>query len=207
MSRAKYNKDYKASVIDKGLVKGLVDNKKALYKGAKIKLRRFNEDGELDFAIVCDNWDLYASICRGENKDFDCAYLLIQSKQAKVRKVKEKIKDIVMSSNAIFITLTFTDDVLARTSAQTRRRYVSRYLKAQGCRYVANIDFSPDLNREHYHAVIDKRVNLKDWSYGFSYAEQIRAHDRDLTKISKYITKLTAHALKVDFTRLIYSRV
>jgi hypothetical protein len=156
--------------------------------------------------MTCESWEQYAPLMRGEYKEIDCAYLLVQSKRAKARKVKEKIKDIVMTSNSVFITLTFTDEVLSKTSAQTRRRYVSRYLKAQGCRYVANIDFSPDINREHYHAIIDKRVNLKEWSYGFSYAEQVRAHDRDLSRLSKYITKLTSHALKVDSTRLIYSR-
>lgn len=207
MSRSKYDKDYKASVIDKGLVERLVKNKKALYKGENIQVQHFNEDGELDFDLVCESWGMYSLAVKTRSKELECACLLIESKAKKIKKVKEKIKDIVMTSNAVFITLTFTDEVLARTSAQTRRRYVSRYLKAQGCRYVANIDFSPDLNREHYHAVIDKKVNLKEWSYGFSYAEQVRAHDRSLCRLSKYITKLTSHALKVDFTRLIYSRV
>lgn len=206
MSRSKYNKDFKQEVIEKGYVKELIQEKKANYHGQTLQLTDIDSDGVIS-RIDIQDWETYSAIMRGESQSFDCAYLLVRSKYAKIRKVKEKISNIVLNNNAVFLTLTFTDKVLESTSPQTRRRYVSRYLKSQGCEYVANIDFSPDIEREHYHAVIDKRVDLTAWKYGFSYAEQVRAHDRDLCKISKYITKLTAHALKVDATRLIYSRL
>lgn len=204
MSKSKYDNEFKGLVIENGLVKELVNLKKEIYKGAVN--RTINEyDGEvIDVPI---DWATFSAINRNENKEFDCAFLLVRSKRSKARKVKEKISNIVLSHNAVFLTLTFRDEVIEKTSPTTRRRYVARYLKEQ-CdgQYVANIDFSPDVGREHYHAVVDTRINLKAWKYGFSYVEQIRAHDRDLSRISKYITKLTAHALKVDATRLIYSR-
>lgn len=66
---------------------------------------------------------------------------LNESKKRKASKVKDKIHELVMNNNAIFITLTFNNDTLAKTSAITRRRYVARYLKANCDKYVANIDF------------------------------------------------------------------
>lgn len=206
MSRSKYDKDFKSKVLDKGLVKILVNQKKAVYKGYSLPIEFADNEGIVNRFYLSD-WNTYTSILRGDNDSIDCALLLIDSKKRKIQKVKSKISDIVLNNNAVFITLTFTDEVLARTSATTRRRYVSRYLKSQGCEYVANIDFSPDIEREHYHAVISTRVDLKAWKYGFSFAEKVRCHNSDLQRVSKYITKLTAHALKVDSTRLIYSRL
>lgn len=206
MSRSKYDKDFKSKVLDKGLVKILVNQKKAVYKGYSLPIEFADNEGIVNRFYLSD-WNTYTSILRGDNDSIDCALLLIDSKKRKIQKVKSKISDIVLNNNAVFITLTFTDEVLARTSATTRRRYVSRYLKSQGCDYVANIDFSPDIEREHYHAVISTRVDLKQWKYGFSFAEKVRCHNNDLQRVSKYITKLTAHALKVSSTRLIYSRL
>ena len=202
MSRSKYNKDFKVKVLEDEVVKNLIATKKDNYKnGVAIP---FEINGE---TIYIQTWETYCSMMRGESAEFDCACLMIRGKQAKARKVKEKITNIVMNHNAVFLTLTFTDEVLSKTSEKTRRKYVSRYLKECSDEYVGNIDFSPEIGREHYHAIVCGRVDLKKWLYGFAYAEKIRAHDRDLCKLSKYITKLTAHALKVDATRLIYSRV
>lgn len=201
MSRSKYSKDFKVKVLENEVVKDLMTDKKDNYKnGIAIP---FNID---DKVVYFDNWETYSAMMRGESSEFDCACLMIRSKQAKARKVKEKITNIVMNHNAVFLTLTFTDEVLVKTSEKTRRKYVSRYLKECSDEYVGNIDFSPEIGREHYHAVVSKRVDTSKWVYGFAKAEQIRAHDRDLCRLSKYITKLTAHALKVDATRLIYSR-
>lgn len=200
MSRSKYSNAYKSVVIEEGKLKAFNELKKAYYKESDISI---DSDGVIEHV---NYWQTDCAIMRHDDKQFDCAYLLAKSKIAKAKKVKEKIGEIVMNYNAVFITLTFTDDVINNTTMQTRRRYVARYLKAVSPKYVANIDFSPDIGREHYHAVVITRVDLKAWKYGFAHAEQIRAHDRDLCRISKYITKLTAHALKIDFTRLIYSR-
>lgn len=47
---------------------------------------------------------------------------------------------------------------------------------------------------------------MSKWKYGFVFVEQVRVHDNDTKRISRYITKLTSHAFKVNSTRLIYSR-
>lgn len=203
MSRCKYDNEKKAQVISSGKLEDIITKRKELYYD-RLKYDFDDEGIQYDYLDDSDWFDFFNQ--RHFDIDLDCAFLLLDSKRRKMMKVREKISDIVLNNNAVFITLTFTNDVFSKTTPQTRRRYVARYLKSQGDHYVANIDFSPDVGREHYHAVICSRVNLKAWKYGFSSAEKVRAHHSDMKRLSKYITKLTNHALKVDITRLIYSR-
>lgn len=136
---------------------------------------------------------------------------------------------------AVFVTLTFRDDVLASTTAETRRRYVTRFLNAQGdgVQYVANKDFGARNGREHYHAVICGEVDTAWWREHCGavnveyikapgFARKIPKKYRDLSpellaerlkadnaaRLAKYISKLTNHAIKETTRRsvIIYSR-
>ena len=204
MSKSKYSNDFKSEVLAKDLLTEVVKVKKEYYYDTLVKVVDI-DSGIISLASFDYRWCDYVFKNRC-NPEIDCALLLMDSKRRKAKKVRDKISDLVLTGKAVFLTLTFTDSVLASTSPQTRRRYVSRFLKGVSGQYVANIDFSPDIGREHYHAVITSRVDLKSWCYGFSFAEKMRCHKNDLARVSKYITKLTAHALKIDATRLIYSR-
>lgn len=203
MSRSKYSNTYKVDIFDRKIIDELNQVKKTIYHESKELI--FDNEGVGFISWDFVSWFKWLNTNRKYPK-YDCAYLLMESKRRKAQKVRKKIEKLVFGDNAIFITLTFTDAVLKSTTAETRRRYVARFLKSQGCDYVANVDFSPSKQREHYHAVINSRVDLNAWKYGFIYAEKVRTHKNDLLKVSKYITKLTSHALKVDSTRLIYSR-
>lgn len=167
--------------------------------------------------------------CYGETA-YRCCKNLEASKRNKTKRAKKKIGKSVKTGRAYFITLTFTDDVLGKTTSKTRRRYVSRFLKENCDRYVANIDFGSQKEREHYHAIVEpyfwvfgdymngKRqyVDMPDfrkWNkYGFFSIEAIGNTDEDLTKVAKYTAKLSAHAVKEttlkgeSTPRLIYSR-
>lgn len=202
--KSKYGKDLKLQVLEKGLIKEIVERKKELYFDSLIDCIDY-DNGVIYKTSIDNKWFDYC-IENHRKPLMDCAFLLLESKRRKAQKVREKISELVLSGKAVFLTLTFRDDVLASTSQETRRRYVARFLKKVSSQYVANIDFSPDLNREHYHAIVINRVNLNDWEYGFSSAEKVRCRKSDVKRVSLYITKLTSHALKVDATRLIYSR-
>ena len=187
MGKSKYTNDFKVSCIENGLVEFVRKERKKIYKDE-------NED-------VVD-W----LFCVGHNADLDCSVRLLESQYRKYVRARKHIQDLVLSGNAIFITLTFTNDVLEKTSADTRRRYVARYLKSQSDFYVANIDYSPGKQREHYHAVVGKRCDMDAWRFGFVWCEKVRAFDWCSNKVARYIAKLTSHAFKVDCSRLIYSR-
>lgn len=191
MGSSKYNNDFKSDVIYYGVYDFVKAKKKEIYKNSE------------------DTQELLSWISYLRNKDTtDCALRLLESDYRKTKKIRDKITDLVNSGQAVFITLTFTDSVLSKTSRLTRRKYVARYLKQQSEVYVANIDFSPDKDREHYHAVVSNLCNLKEWSYGFAYAEKVRTQDGNTQRVARYIAKLTNHALKIKQlnNRLIYSR-
>lgn len=142
-------------------------------------------------------------------------------------RITRRIDEYVHGGYCQFLTLTFKDEVFEKTSRETRRRYVARFLRANCCAYVANIDFGNDgvvkkyidacgefhesTAREHYHAVVfSGKIDFKEWhKFGAIKSEKIGRYDRDLTKVSKYVAKLSSHAMKIDLgkaPRLIYSR-
>lgn len=124
-------------------------------------------------------------------------------------RLKERIREAVASGSAWFITITFSPETLAKTNEKTRRVYVSRWLKSLTPFYVANIDYGKKKGREHYHAVItsDQRPP-KTWSFGFIDILKVATTETDTKRISKYISKLTNHAIKntTKSKRIIYSR-
>ena len=70
------------------------------------------------------------------------------------KRIREHLEDII-SKPSLFLTLTFTEEVLSTTSQSTRRQYVSRLLGAFKVPYIANIDFG---NSEDY---IDDKGNAR----------------------------------------------
>ena len=134
------------------------------------------------------------------------------------KKVMERVEYMVRNGNCLFLTFTFTDDVLNRTNAKYRRNLVSRYLAKYECLYLANIDFGvkdeyidkfgvsrKGTHREHYHAIIlCEEVDYTDWfymvgkkkiPYGTINGKKVRQVE-DSQAIATYITKLTNHAVK-----------
>lgn len=191
MGQSKYSNEHKRDCI----VGGTLDF-------VKNKRRELQVEGYATYDWL--NFLNYA-----KNSDYcDCALRIIDSDNRRYKRILNKIERLVYSGEGVFITLTFTDKVIENTSQDTRRRYVARYLKEQSPCYVANIDFSPTKQREHYHAVVNNTCDLKAWAYGFCFAEKVHKSEKDKNKVARYVSKLTNHALKVKClnNRLIYSR-
>lgn len=127
----------------------------------------------------------------------------------KNKRARAKIESIIQSGNALFLTLTFTDDVLASTTEKTRRTYVSRFLKENCIDYLANIDFGAKNGREHYHSVVSvkNKLDYSKWKFGALNGLKIRVNSKPIA-MAKYINKLSNHATKstTKNSRLIYSR-
>ena len=140
------------------------------------------------------------------------------SKRKKYKRCRHRIEQMVLDGNAWFVTLTFSDKTLERTSKDTRRQYVRRNLQKHFEIYVANIDYGSKNEREHYHALIycqhDPTNEIKAFwdKYGFSKVEQVRTTEDDAIRTTKYVVKLTRHALKEttqkgqSTDRVIYSK-
>lgn len=137
---------------------------------------------------------------------------IVSAKSKRKCRIKSKIDRFCVGKRSIFATITFTDAVLASTTEEQRRRYVRRYLKRYADVYVANIDYGSKNEREHYHAFIfcldPKGLDLKKWKYGSIDVERVRPAANGSERMSKYISKLTNHALKDHgkMPRMIFSR-
>ena len=154
-------------------------------------------------------------------KDVKEARKINKANYFRVGRLVKRITSMLNKGHCIFCTFNFSDAVLNNTTADTRKQYVRKHLKSFNCVYVANIDFGTDkeytdrkgnkrkgTSREHYHALIQiDKLPLK-WSHGFEYLEHVRLKDSTDIKLSKYISKLTNHAIKETTKRscLIYSR-
>lgn len=141
--------------------------------------------------------------------DYIHAHRLNRNRNMRTYRLRKRTQTLVESGKAVFLTLTFRDKVFETTNAETRRRYISRYLDDQCDFYVANIDFGAKNGREHYHAIVSGRLDLSAWAYGTVNAQRIRTHETDVKRTAKYITKLTRHQIKETTGKawnIIYSR-
>lgn len=169
-------------------------------------------EAEANYGAFLEQYGTYGKIAKQLN----------HNSYERAKRVRERTADVIKDGKAIWLTLSFSDDVLAQTSKETRRKYVARFLKGCSDNYVAHKDFGNDnvyidrkgqkrkgTKREHYHALVKcEKVALQGWIYGVSLAERVRNQDADVMRTSKYIVKLAKHALKetAQTTRLIYSR-
>ena len=143
-------------------------------------------------------------------------YSIWESNKARKLRLSKRVSKIVLSKKAQFLTLTFAPSYFERVpNAETRRTYIRRFLKEQCSDYVANIDFGEDNGREHYHAIVipkNEFIDYQPYCDTFEksriYAEHVKVNGKSVDNISKYINKLTNHALKENgqYKRLIYSR-
>jgi len=202
----------KRLIFDLGIDKIYWQAKKRQYKGDSSEMDDFKACYGLDFVRVCEN--------------------LANGRYRRVRTTRNRIWRAVRNGNAYFITLTFTDEVLARTTEKQRRLLVVRFLKTICYSYVANIDFGDKTEREHYHAIVEplpfcfaswqngkvwyeNMPDLRAWieNYGIVSCEKVGDTEKDEKKVAKYTAKLSAHAIKLStingdgrVPRIIYSR-
>ena len=202
-----------------------IDKQRVLQKGLHLVQKRLSKQTYKAYKNIDWNKEKYSQIDFSEynemlklnekfkdffGDDWLIAQRLNHNEYKRVRRLKEKMLESVLSDNALFLTLTFNSDTIARTTIPTRRRYVARYLKSQSAFYIANIDFGARNGREHYHAVVvGQSIDYKAWhSLGAIKGLKIAPTRNDTTRVSKYVAKLTNHAIKETTKqfRLIYSR-
>jgi len=182
-------------------------------------INQYEENGVLMHCLTHSNGDFTTlnnlfQECQenGLHDEFYEALKINKASYERTNRLKKRVADMLLSGDCLFLTLTFTDDTLNTTSADTRRQYVRKYLKSCNCQYVANIDFGSQNHREHYHALVNiGNIDFTTWhKYGAILAERVRNRsiERDKTRLSKYICKLSNHAIKETTKRsaLIYSR-
>ena len=186
---------YKSNILKTDLCKrvGAIDRKTYLNS-----LEGIVRDNDLD--------DAYFDLClNNDYKAIKEARKINASSYKRVKRLNKRIETYLRSGQCIWLTITFNEATLSNTNEKTRRRYVSRFLKKVSDYYVANIDYGKTTEREHYHAVIlTDFVEPTLWPYGFIYTERIKNHLKTPLKLSKYVSKLTNHAIKESTKRNVY---
>ena len=133
---------------------------------------------------------------------------LFENYRKRTKRLRKRITKIIQS-DSLFLTFTFTDEVLQNTTQDTRQQYVRRFLNTISSNYVANIDFGKTNGREHYHAVciVSGKIDYTSWQHGALNGVKVRSSSNPLA-LAKYINKFVHHATK-DSTcksKIIYSR-
>ncbi len=202
--------ELKAQVTECGLVRVVSKMQKAFYKQSLRDSFPFPEaiqDSKYDmpFDEAMQWYDFFKSSNERWKLLKECERILHAS-NARKNRVKKRVENLLEKS-CVFLTLTFSDDSMKKTSTETRRRYVRMFLDGYGA-YVANIDFGAQNGREHYHAILqcDRLVDCSSWTYGNLDVKRIL--NPNSQALSKYISKLTNHAIKETTKghRIIYSR-
>lgn len=204
--------------------KVLKENQDLLIKQKRASLyeysiNKLNSEGVILYALKTskEGYNAYSELkdfCKANNltEELKECEKINYATYKRVQRLRNRVETILLNGSSCFITLTFNDETLNTTNEKQRRVFVSRYLKQYNCQYVANVDYGSKNHREHYHALINcDKVNFKPWrKYGNINARRVRNKDieSDKTKLSKYIGKLSNHAIKETTKRscLIYSR-
>lgn len=209
---AKIDYEHKSRVLKTGLCKRINYIDKRTYLN---DINGIIKDNDLDnqyFNLLLE-YD-YKDICEARK--------INKATYQRLKRLKERIKDM-LQYDCVFITLNFSDKTLKETNEGTRRKIITRYLKSFNCPYVANKDYGSDkeykdrkgnirkgTKREHYHALVQiDYMSKKEWSkYGQLWREKVKVCTSSEIRLSKYISKLTNHAIKESTKRsaLIYSR-
>lgn len=213
MSKTKIDYAFKSHVLN-NYPSLVLSQRKASYKSFCIA--NYEEDGVYNKCIDDNSPDLPTlhTFCKsnGLEKEFLECRKLNDAFYHRQKRLRARVETMLKNGNCIFITLTFNDDCLKNTNEKQRRTFVSRYLKTFNSMYIANIDFGKENNREHYHAIIQSdNIDLSEWrKHGNINVERIRNRDidKDCIRLSKYVAKLSNHAIKETTKRstLIYSR-
>lgn len=179
-------------------------------------LYRYQEDGLYTKVLSLDKYNVDNEDLRRQCKEanllsvYNECVKINNASYARTKRLRCRVADMLSKGDCIFVTMTFTDDVLNSTDTKQRRVIVSRYLKTFKCVYIANIDFGAKNHREHYHAIIQSSsIDLSLWrKFGNINVERIKCLNACETKLAKYISKLSNHAIKETTKRssLIYSR-
>ena len=201
----KPNYKFKASVISQGFCQIEKDISKSFY--ADYVLNRYGEIVKRKYTK--ETAEKVRSFHLSNNPaEYREAEKINHASYERVKRLRKRLFRFVEGGECCFLTLTFNDDILSKTTEKTRRTYIARFLKSFKVPYVANIDFGKKNHREHYHAVLKvKRIDMKTYDYGYIFAETVH-QTTDYIKLSKYVAKLTNHAIKQTTKRnaILYSR-
>ena len=140
---------------------------------------------------------------------------ILNSRYQKCSRIKKRFIYLIARYKYLyFVTFTF-DDYYVKLCDRSRKDLIksSLYSFNPDIKYILNIDFGKNTERLHYHCIVATNDNADLNSFlqnnypCFSYTEKIRISKEDLKRTSKYINKLSNHAIKdtTQRSRVLYN--
>ena len=129
---------------------------------------------------------------------------ILSSRYQKISRIKKRFIYLIARYKYLyFVTFTFNDYYI-NLCDRSRKDLIksSLYGFSSDIKYILNIDYGKKNERLHYHCIVatndDGELNsfLNNHYPCFSYTEKIRISKEDLKRTSKYINKLSNHAIK-----------
>lgn len=154
------------------------------------------DDIQKSCVVLSDHWQPKLSKDFTWQEWFQDFKRLQNNRAVKQYRIRKKV-EYLLRCDCLFLSLTFRPSVLDNTSKQTRRRYVREYLQSLDCKYICNIDYGKQNDREHYHAIVNTtNIDYKKYfdKCGSIKGERIKYNNYDA--FVRYIYKLTNHAIK-----------
>ena len=139
---------------------------------------------------------------------------LLNARIQKVGRIKKRLLYLLIRYKYIwFCTFTFSDKYINK-SERTKRDLIKSVLNTHDFKYILNIDYGKNTQRQHFHCIIATDVDMDlnqffqvYYNGGFSLSIQCKKGLDDLKRLTKYIDKLVNHCIKATTNRqrLVYN--
>lgn len=163
----------------------------------------------LDYQLINDlkEYNEYRNFCCVNNISYNQNIIFERKLKARYNKVSRIKQHFIYlfhrRKNIYFLTFTFNDKYLKKCD-RTRKDLIKKVLKNfdNDSLFILNIDYGKQNERLHFHCIYGTNSDLDLKKYlntnypCFSYTESIRQDCNSIKKISKYINKLSNHAVK-----------
>lgn len=139
---------------------------------------------------------------------------LLNSRIQKVGRIKKRLLYLLIRHKYIwFCTFTFNNNYINKCE-RTKRDLIKSVLNTHDFKYILNIDYGKQTQRQHFHCILSTDIDMdinqyfqNFYSGGFSKSIQCKKGLNDLTRLTKYIDKLVNHCIKstTNKQRLVYN--
>lgn len=139
---------------------------------------------------------------------------LLNARIQKVGRIKKRLLYLLLRYKYIwFCTFTFSDKYINK-SERTKRDLIKSVLNTHDFKYILNIDYGKQTQRQHFHCILATDIDMDVNQYfqnfyegGFTLSIQCKKGIDDLARLTKYIDKLVNHCIKATTRRqrLVYN--
>ena len=132
---------------------------------------------------------------------------ILHARYTKVGRIKKRLIYLLSRYDYIwFCTFTFSNDYIDKCT-RTKRDLIKIVLNTHDFKYILNVDYGKQTEREHYHCIVGTNWNMNVNQYFQSHypchclAIQCKKGRGDFARLSKYVNKLTNHCIKASTKR------